>query len=68
MNREELVKALRDAHGGPDGIRMCSDAADMLENDQKHIGVLNDYVIQLENQKEDLWAELDAVAGTTEGG
>lgn len=29
---EELIERLRDAHGGPDGIKMCHQAADAIEN------------------------------------
>lgn len=38
----------------PEMGRVVSDA---MENDQKHLDALNDYTIQLENQKESLLAE-----------
>lgn len=29
-NYKELIEQLRDAHGGPDGVKMCMDAASAL--------------------------------------
>ena len=73
MTWEEQVKALRrlkvetgslacfgcghNHHCSVHGCAILREAADLLENDQKHIGALNDYMIQIENQKESLWVE-----------
>lgn len=72
MNREELIKALREdaewasSNEWESPIALgdnLTDAADLLENDQKRLDVLNDYTIQLENQKESLLAENERLCG-----
>lgn len=37
---KELIKRLRGAHGGPDGIKMCQEAADAMEDQQREIEAL----------------------------
>lgn len=34
---EELIKRLRDAHGGTEGIKMCTEAADAIEKLQSEL-------------------------------
>lgn len=58
---EDLIKRLRDAHGGSEGIKMCTEAADVIEKLSRDFVIIDDMNHDKDIEIEELKSELEEV-------